>query len=721
MTNLKFRKFNVFHAAQIGLLALLAFGLLVINAMESNEIEQERAEIRMHLEREELLAKRHELETVFKLTYESIRTISLLPGVRNISGGNITSEEDVIKSGRFTENAHATVQQIYNNLASNVAVSEIYAVVDGFDYKKGETPFFMYDSLIVSEDAVEEGGEELVNPDFPEELEDEEYDYFPKQLSYLKQNYPRFDYENLNEIPAVLSPALRTCDNTQFQSKTLHKVEDSYGILFSVPFYKQKSKRFKGLISAILRTNVLEAKLVGVPYILLTEDDFKNAASEGFSMPTQTANYVLFNEKYNLTIYDRRNSELGELAVKLLAEQSEDALTTRLSSAGDSPWQLVYVIPPSLYTEKLAPIKREYAMVLIGYVVFIVLLMAFVAFTSYRKKLYRREVDDMIAELARSGGDLTKRINTEKTSHELLPVAESINGYIATLNDLVFKVSSSFTQANSCATSVIGHADNLLDNSADQLVVLRESNETSQAAQDDLVKAQFDVVLAKRSMSDYLDALSKITDVMEQINTEISQTAVTERAAMERSSLLVSQSEQIKDILKLIHDISERTNLLALNAAIEAARAGEAGRGFAVVADEVRSLATQTQNSLGQINDHVTEMLTNVEHVSSDMEKNASNIESLNSQAGEVRSSIAYLHDMSSKTITSLTNAATKVSDTVSSLANAVSKHEQAKDNAEANSEISNGLSKIAKELSDATVRLGEDLTRFKATGEGGK
>ncbi len=109
--------------------------------------------------------------------------------------------------------------------------------------------------------------------------------------------------------------------------------------------------------------------------------------------------------------------------------------------------------------------------------------------------------------------------------------------------------------------------------------------------------------------------------IVNNVITSISEVDKSTREMAEGLSSLGMKAEGIGQILNVISDIADQTNLLALNAAIEAARAGEAGRGFAVVADEVRKLAEKTMSATKEVGEAVSAIQSGTKHSIRDMEK----------------------------------------------------------------------------------------------------
>lgn len=197
------------------------------------------------------------VESSLKQIYQNIRTISLLPSAVKIDRHGTNLDAD----GR------ESIQQIYNNLASNVAVSEVYIVPVDFDPAavdprtgKPEEPIVMFDELIANAAQRRAPGSDTRTgaTDHEEEIEIHEYRQLQEHLAWFKQHYPTNHALDRLNIPFFSGPEIIICDNTVFNTTKIDA--DRRGILFSVPLYGTDGI-LKGSVTAILRTSALRTLL----------------------------------------------------------------------------------------------------------------------------------------------------------------------------------------------------------------------------------------------------------------------------------------------------------------------------------------------------------------------------------------------------------------------------------------------------------------------------
>jgi methyl-accepting chemotaxis protein len=346
----------------------------------------------------------------------------------------------------------------------------------------------------------------------------------------------------------------------------------------------------------------------------------------------------------------------------------------------------------------------------------VLVILSIVATAIIIKKTISNPLNDLISKadnLSSGDGDLTQKLEITGND-EIAQASHSINRFIEKVRLLISDAknlsneNSSISHELSSTSLEVGKAVetsmNIVGNTTTKANTLKDEMHIgmgeAKAGKEELLKANSYLTEANRAILE--------------LTKDIQMSATIEIELAHRIQQLSSDASQVKEILVVIGDIADQTNLLALNAAIEAARAGEQGRGFAVVADEVRKLAERTQKSLQEINATINVIVQAIADSSDQMTSNSKKVESLATTASEVETKINNMfHVMGNATKVSDKTAENylKTGSDIESMINNVS---QINDISSQNARSVEEIASAAEHLSRMTETLNLKLSEFR-------
>ena len=321
---------------------------------------------------------------------------------------------------------------------------------------------------------------------------------------------------------------------------------------------------------------------------------------------------------------------------------------------------------------------------------------------------------DELGDLAE--GDLT--VNATVSEDFTGAIADSVNFAIDQLRQLVLVINSTADRVSQSSQQTQMNAVELAEASEHQAQEIDgvssainqmaiSIDQVSDNATESAAVAQRSVVIAHNGA----EVVQRSIEGMNVIRDQIQETS-------KRIKRLGESSQEIGDIVSLINDIADQTNVLALNAAIQASMAGEAGRGFAVVADEVQRLAERSANATKQIETLVKTIQADTSEAVMSMESTTSEVvrgARLAKDAGEALEEVQSVSNTLADLIQNISDAAQQQAKSAGSISNTMNIIQ------DITSQTSSGTMATARsigELNEMAAALQESVTGFKLSDE---
>ncbi len=270
------------------------------------------------------------------------------------------------------------------------------------------------------------------------------------------------------------------------------------------------------------------------------------------------------------------------------------------------------------------------------------------------------EMIEVLKDIATGEGDLTRRLNL-KRNDEIGTMGHWFDVFIARIHDTICQVSGATHEVASAATQIAASSEEIAAGASEQQTQIQQVSAAIEEMSASVVEVARKSGTAAQTAAGSGQAAEDGSGVVNQ--TIEGMRGITEAVESSAASVieLGKRGQQIGEIIDVINDIADQTNLLALNAAIEAARAGEHGRGFAVVADEVRKLADRTTKATDEIAESIQSIQSETDEAVSRMKSGTDEVRRGMELASEAGSSLELIVASSrevSSMITSIAAAA---------------------------------------------------------------